>query len=307
MNSSNPSNPSIEDIVSQITKAICGQIMNENTSAGVSFPSASSAMPRQSYSAGTAQPGLAERVDYTLLKADATEDQVKELCEEAAAYGFGAVCINSAFTDIAVKNLAGTPVKVSCVVGFPLGAAGTEAKAAEAAAAVKGGAAVIEMVAHVGMIKSQNWAYFKNDIEGVKQAVAGRARLRVILETSLLSRDEKFKACMICSLIGGVDGVKTSTGFSSSGATTADIHVMREAAGDKLEIVASGGIRTQQEARELLKAGADRIGTGNGIAVVTGRGPEKDSGGHVCIGCGSCKATPSCPTGRVDIIVANNY
>lgn len=306
MNSTNPSNPSIEDIVSQITKAICGQIMKENAVPASSFSSSSIPAPGRAFSAGTAQPGLADRIDYTLLKADATEDQVKELCEEAAAYGFGSVCINSAYADIAVKQLAGTPVKVSCVVGFPLGAAGTEAKAAEAAAAVKSGAAVIEMVAHVGMIKSKNWAYFKNDIEGVKQAVAGKAGLRVILETSLLERDEKFKASMICRLIG-VDGVKTSTGFSSSGATTADIHVMREAGGDKLQIVASGGIRTQQEAQELLKAGADRIGTGNGITVVTGRAPEKDSGGHVCIGCGSCKLTPSCPTGRVDIIVANNY
>ena len=306
MNSSNPSNPSIEDIVSEITKAICEQMMNGSTPAASYSAPVPPAAPRQNYAAGTAMPGLAERVDYTLLKADATEDQVKELCEEAVTYGFGSVCINSAFTDIAVRNLAGTPVKVSCVVGFPLGAAGTEAKEAEAEAAVRSGAAFIEMVAHVGMIKSQNWAYFKKDIEGVKQAIAGKAGLRVIIETSLLSREEKFKACMICRLIG-VDGVKTSTGFSSSGATTADIHVMREAAGDHLQIVASGGIRTQQEAQELLKAGADRIGTGNGVPVVTGQSPAKDSGGHVCIGCGSCKGTPSCPTGRVDIIVANNY
>ena len=305
MNTFNQSNASIEDVVSEITKAICSRIQNETVPAAPPSPAAPAATPRQDVYTAPAQ-GLAERMDYTLLKADATEEQIKELCEEAVAYGFGSVCINSAFASIAAKHLAGTPVKITCVVGFPLGAAGTEAKAAEAAASIRDGAQIIEMVAHVGMIKSQNWAYFKSDIEGVRQAVAGRAQLRVILETSLLSRDEKFKASMICRLTG-IDGIKTSTGFSGSGAATADIRVMREAAGDSLQIVASGGIRTQQEAQELFKAGADRIGTGNGIAVLTGRPTEKDSGGHACIGCGSCKLTPSCPSGRVDIIVANNY
>ena len=295
----NSTNPAIEQIVTEITKAICNQVMEEAPARAAISPD-----PYRAVSAPASD--LASRMDYTLLKADATEDQIAELCEEAVTYGFGAVCVNSAYAETAVRKLAGSAVKVSCVVGFPLGAAGTEAKAAEAVAAVRSGATDIEMVAHVGMIKSQNWAYFKQDVEGVMQAIAGRASLRVILETSLLNQEEKYKACMICRLIG-VNGVKTSTGFSSSGATTADIHLMREAAGKAVQIVASGGIRTQAEAQALLQAGADRIGTGNGVAVLTGNGPTADSGGHVCIGCGACKQTASCPTGRVDIIVANNY
>ena len=155
------------------------------------------------------------------------------------------------------------------------------------------------------MIKSANWRYYKQDIEEVQRAVGGRAKLHVIIETSLLNDAEKFKACMICRLIG-VDAVKTSTGFSAAGATTADIRLLREAAGGDLEVIASGGIHSQEEAEALLQAGADRIGTANGIAVVTGV-PAQDSSGHVCVGCGSCKQAGGCPTGRVDFIVANNY
>lgn len=249
--------------------------------------------------------GLAGRIGYTLLKADATEEQIAELCEDAVKYGFSTVCVNSAFVAEAARRLQHSSVGISSVVGFPLGAAGTQAKAAEAAEAVQNGASEIEMVAHIGMIKSANWRYYKQDIEEVQRAVGGRAKLHVIIETSLLNDAEKFKACMICRLIG-VDAVKTSTGFSAAGATTADIRLLREAAGGDLEVIASGGIHSQEEAEALLQAGADRIGTANGIAVVTGV-PAQDSSGHVCVGCGSCKQAGGCPTGRVDFIVANNY
>ena len=248
---------------------------------------------------------LAGKIGYTLLKADATEEQIAELCDDAAAYGFSTVCVNSAFVEEAARRLQNTSVGISSVVGFPLGAAGTQAKAAEASEAVRNGASEVEVVAHIGMIKSGNWRYFKKDIEEVKEAVGGRAKIHVIIETSLLKDTEKFKACMICRLIG-VDAVKTSTGFSSSGATTADVRLLREAAGKDLEVIASGGIRSKEDANRLLQAGADRIGTANGIAVVTGA-PSQDSGGHVCVGCGSCRQAGGCPTGRVNFIVANNY
>ena len=249
--------------------------------------------------------GLAGKIGYTLLKADATEEQIAELCEDAVKYGFSTVCVNSAFVAEAAQRLRYTSVGISSVVGFPLGAAGTQAKAAEAAEAVQNGASEVEMVAHIGMIKSGNWRYYKNDIEEVQRVLGGRAKLHVIIETSLLNDAEKFKACMICRLIG-VDAVKTSTGFSAAGATTSDIRLLREAAGTDLEVIASGGIHTKEEAEQLLQAGADRIGTANGIAVVTGV-QAQDSGGHVCVGCGTCRQAGGCPTGRVDFIVANNY
>ena len=248
---------------------------------------------------------LAGQIAYTLLKADATEEQIAELCEDAVAYGFSTVCVNSAFVAEAAQRLRGTSVGIASVVGFPLGAAGTQAKAAEAMEAVQNGASEVEMVAHIGMIKSGNWRYFKHDVEEVMRAAGGRAKVHVIIETSLLSDAEKYKACLICRLIGA-DAVKTSTGFSAAGATTANIRLLREAAGDDLKIIASGGIHSQEEARMLLQAGADRIGTANGIPVVTGI-PAQDSAGHVCVGCGTCRQAAGCPTGRVDFIVANNY
>lgn len=281
-----------EMVATEIAKAISKHLADVSTGA-------------QNQAPVSCDRGLAGKIGYTLLKADATEEQIAELCEDAVKYGFSTVCVNSAFVADAAQRLQFTSVGISSVVGFPLGAAGTQAKAAEAAEAVQNGASEIEMVAHVGMIKSGNWRYFKNDIEGVQQAVSGRAKVHVIIETSLLNDAEKFKACLICRLIG-VDAVKTSTGFSSTGATTSDIRLLREAAGDKMEIIASGGIHSQEEAKQLLQAGADRIGTANGIPVVTGE-PAQDSGGHVCVGCGSCRQAAGCPTGRVDFIVANNY
>ena len=283
----------IENVVAtEIAKAISRHLADVPAGGQVSAPA-------------VCNTGLAGRISYTLLKADATEEQIAELCEDAVKYGFSTVCVNSAFVAEAAQRLRYSSVGISSVVGFPLRAAGTQAKVAEALEAVQNGASEVEMVAHVGMIKSGNWRYFKHDVEEVQRAVGGRARLHVIIETSLLNDAEKFKACMICRLIGA-DAVKTSTGFSASGATTADIRLMREAAGEDLEIIASGGIHTQEEAEMLLQAGADRIGTANGIAVVTGA-PAQDSGGHVCVGCGTCRQAGGCPTGRVDFIVANNY
>ena len=291
----------IENVVAaEIARAISKHLA-ESPAGGQSFAYAGA----QNFAPAAGDTELAGKIAYTLLKADATEEQIASLCEDAVNYRFGAICVNSAFVAEAAQRLAGTSVKIASVIGFPLGAAGTQAKAAEALEAVQNGASEVEMVAHVGMIKSGNWRYYKNDIEEVQRAVGGRAKVHVIIETSLLNDIEKFKACMICRLLG-VDAVKTSTGFSSSGATTSDIRLLREAAGADVKIIASGGIHSQEEARLLLQAGADSLGTANGIPVVTGI-PAQDSGGHVCVGCGSCRQAGGCPTGRVDFIVANNY
>ena len=304
----------IDNLVNVISKAIYKRV-SEGTlemAAETPAPSVAPVSPAQSFSAypaaHAAVPGaaLASRIDHTLLKADATEEQVIALCQEARSFGFSSVCVNTAYAPLAAGHLAGSGVTLSCVVGYPLGATSTESKIAEAQEAVRCGAASVEMVAHIGMIKSRNWNYVKTDIERVKQAVNGRAVLKVIIETALLSEEEKIKAGTISKLIG-VDIVKTSTGFSSRGATTADVRLLREAVGSDVRIEASGGIRTAAEAEALLQAGADLIGTGNSISIVTGDVRAVDSGGHVCVGCGTCRQVGECPTGKVDVIVANNY
>lgn len=212
---------------------------------------------------------FAKMIDHTILKPDATKVDVKKLCDEAAAYGFHSVCVNSSFVYYCAQLLKETDVKVCTVVGFPLGAMSTDGKVGETLTAVYDGAEEIDMVIHVGMIKSGNWQYVKDDIAAVVEAAAGRAIVKVILETCLLTDEEKIKACQICKE-AGADFVKTSTGFSKGGATAADVALMRQTVGPVMGVKASGGIRTTEKAREMVKAGADRLGTSSGIAIVEG-------------------------------------
>ena len=206
---------------------------------------------------------FAKMIDHTILKPDATKEDVKKLCDEAAAYGFHSVCVNSSFVYYCAQLLKETDVKVCTVVGFPLGAMSTDGKVGETLTAVYDGAEEIDMVIHVGMIKSGNWQYVKDDIAAVVEAAAGRAIVKVILETCLLTDEEKIKACQICKE-AGADFVKTSTGFSKGGATAADVALMRQTVGPVMGVKASGGIRTTEKAREMVKAGADRLGTSSG-------------------------------------------
>ena len=209
----------------------------------------------------------AAMIDHTLLKPEATKEQVRTICEEAVKYGFHSVCVNSSFVYYCASLLKNTDVKVCTVIGFPLGAMPTAGKAAEAKTAVADGAGELDMVIHVGMIKSGDWDYVRQDIASVVEAADGQALVKVILETCLLTDEEKEKACRIC-LEAGADYVKTSTGFSSGGATVEDVALMRRTVGDKAGVKASGGIRTLADVKAMTRAGASRIGASAGIAIV---------------------------------------
>ena len=208
-------------------------------------------------------------IDHTLLKADATEAQIAKLCQEAKEHGFASVCVNPGYVPEAAEALKGTDVRVCTVIGFPLGATSSEAKAAETADAIAKGAAEVDMVVNVGRIKSGNWDYVRSDIAAVVNAARGRALTKVIIETCLLTDDEKIRVCEIAKE-AGADFVKTSTGFSTGGATAADIALMRKTVGPDMGVKASGGIHSTEEAIALIEAGASRIGASAGIAIISG-------------------------------------
>lgn len=209
---------------------------------------------------------IASMIDHTLLKPEATPAQVERLCAEAAEYHFASVCVNPVYIPLAARLLKGTGVKVCCVVGFPLGAIAPEQKAAEAASCAAMGAEELDMVIHVGAAKAGDWALVQRDIEGVVKAAAGRT-VKVIIETCLLTDEEKVKACEAAKA-AGAHFVKTSTGFSTGGATTHDIALMRKTVGPEMGVKASGGIRDYETAMAMIEAGANRIGASAGIAIV---------------------------------------
>ena len=209
---------------------------------------------------------LAAYMDHTLLKADASKEQIRKVCEEARKYHFASVCVNSYWIPFVAEELKGTTISPCCVVGFPLGAMLTSAKAAETREAVLAGAAEIDMVLNVGAVKSQDWDSVKADISAVN-AVKGSAKLKVILETYLLTDEEKVRACEIAKE-AGADFVKTSTGFSTGGATAADVALMRRTVGESVGVKASGGIRTLEDALKMIEAGANRLGVSAGVRIV---------------------------------------
>lgn len=212
---------------------------------------------------------LASIIDHTLLKPDATEDQIIKICSEAKEYSFASVCINPCYVRLAAKELKDTKVKVCTVIGFPLGAATTALKAAEAADAVKNGADEVDMVINIGALKSGNIKAVEEDIKAVVYAVKPKAIVKVIIETCLLTDEEKVKACMAAKT-AGADFVKTSTGFGTGGAKVEDIKLMRKTVGNSMRIKASGGIRDYDTAKAMIEAGADRIGASASVAIVTG-------------------------------------
>ena len=215
---------------------------------------------------------LAGMIDHTLLRADATKEEINQLCREAQEYGFASVCVNPCYVTRAAGRLRKDPVKVCTVLGFPLGASQTMTKSYEAAMAVCSGADEVDMVMNIGFMKSGLYDDVEQDIDEVAEAVRGHkegAILKVILETCLLTDEEIIKACEIC-LNCDVDFVKTSTGFSTGGATVHAVELMKQTVGDKLGIKAAGGIHTTEEALALIAAGATRIGASAGIAIVDG-------------------------------------
>lgn len=208
-------------------------------------------------------------IDHTLLKADANKEQIVKLCEEAKEYGFFSVCVNPTWVARASELLKGSNVKVCTVIGFPLGANTSETKAFEAKDAIDKGATEVDMVINIGALKDQNDELVENDIRAVVDISQGKALVKVIIETSLLTEDEKVRACKL-AVRAGADYVKTSTGFSTGGATIEDIKLMRKTVGPDIGVKASGGVRDRQGALALVEAGATRIGASSGIAIVKG-------------------------------------
>ena len=209
---------------------------------------------------------LAKYIDHTLLKADATIESITVLCTEAAENHFAAVCVNPVYVDLAAHLLAGTGVKVATVVGFPLGATFTEVKVLETKEAILRKADEIDMVINIGAAKAGQWDAVTEDIREVVAAAEGRP-VKVIMETALLTDDEKRQACQ-ASLAAGAHFVKTSTGFGPAGATVEDVKLLKSVVGDKAEVKASGGIRTKEQIEAMIAAGATRIGTSAGVALI---------------------------------------
>lgn len=214
---------------------------------------------------------LAKYIDHTLLKPEAIKNDIDVIVSEAKQYQFASVCVNPHWVTYCAKKLKGSSVKVCTVIGFPLGATTTETKVAETKQAIKNGATEIDLVINVGELKANNTVFVKEEIEQIVQATKGKATTKVIIETALLTDDEKVLACQIAQE-ANADFVKTSTGFADGGATVADIKLMRETVGDHMGIKASGGIRDKQTAQEMINAGATRIGASAGVSIVT----EKD-------------------------------
>jgi deoxyribose-phosphate aldolase len=224
--------------------------------------------------AGGVSADLARMIDHTLLKPEATPAEVEKLCEEARKYSFASVCINAGYVPLCVRLLRGTPVRVCTVIGFPLGATSTAAKAFETEQAIRDGAQEVDMVINVGMLKAGDTVYVERDIAAVVN-VARRHRVltKVIIETALLTDEEKVKACLLTKK-AGADFVKTSTGFAKGGATAGDIALMRRVVGSAMGVKAAGGVRSREDALAMVASGADRIGASASVRIVVGEAGE---------------------------------
>jgi deoxyribose-phosphate aldolase len=239
----------------------CARNTKEIIAAGANRVSASDRLTK-------IDPAIAAMIDHTILKPEATRDDVIKVCREARQYNFASVCVNPYWVPLVKRELAGSPVLVCTVVGFPLGATSTEAKVCETENATRAGAQEIDMVINVGALKSGDTAAVRKDISSVAEAAhRGRAILKVILETALLDDTQKTVASQICKA-AGADFVKTSTGFSTAGATAHDIALMRAAVGPTMGVKASGGIRTLQDLQTMAAAGATRIGASASVKIV---------------------------------------
>ncbi|SHE56350.1 deoxyribose-phosphate aldolase [Clostridium fallax] len=213
---------------------------------------------------------LAKMIDHTALKADTKEAAIRELCKEALEYNFASVCINPANVKLASELLKGSDVKVCTVIGFPLGANTSAVKAFETEDAIKNGANEVDMVINIGKLKDKDYDYVREDIKSVVNAAKGKALTKVIIETCLLTDEEKVMACKL-SKEAGANFVKTSTGFSTGGATPEDVKLMRETVGAEMGVKASGGVRSQEDAIKVVEAGANRIGASASIAICEGQ------------------------------------
>lgn len=212
---------------------------------------------------------LAGMIDHTLLRADATQAEITKLTEEAKKYKFASVCVNPTWVEYAAKQLAGTTVKVCTVIGFPLGAATSESKAFEAKDAITKGATEVDMVINIGALKEGNDQLVEKDIKAVVDAAKGKALVKVIIETCLLTDEQKVRACTL-AVKAGTDFVKTSTGFSTGGSTPADVALMRKTVGSTIGVKASGGVRNLADMEKVVAAGATRVGASSGVKIMEG-------------------------------------
>ena len=210
----------------------------------------------------------AAMIDHTLLKAEATKNEITKICEEALKYEFASVCVNPTWVNYSSELLAGSNVKVCTVIGFPLGTTTSEVKAFETSNAIENGAQEIDMVINIGALKDKNYDLVLNDIKAVVTAADGTL-VKVIIETALLTDEEKVKACEL-SIEAGADFVKTSTGFSTGGATAEDVALMRKTVGPEIGVKASGGVRSLEDMQKMIEAGATRIGASSGVAIMNG-------------------------------------
>jgi deoxyribose-phosphate aldolase len=260
--------------VEQLVRAITSKLAQQpQASDGDRLWPKGNAHPRESVSQGATSPvsevrQLATLIDHTLLRPEATRAQVEQLCEEALQWGFAAVCVHSAWVPLVAERLQGSQVRVGSVAGFPYGANLTSAKCAETAAAIQAGAREIDMVMNIGAMRSGDYALVESDVRAVAETCHARGvLLKVILENAFLDEQQKVSACQFAQR-AGADFVKTSTGLASSGATVADVRLMRKIVGTEMGVKAAGGIRTLADALRMFEAGANRLGTSAGVAIL---------------------------------------
>lgn len=218
---------------------------------------------------------LAKYIDHTLLKPDTNRTAIMRLCEEAKQHQFASVCVNPTWVSLAKELLKGSGVKVCTVIGFPLGANTPSVKAFETEDAIRNGAEEVDMVINIGAIKSGDWDLVRKDVDAVVAAAQSKALVKVILETGMLTQEEKVKACEICKE-AGADYVKTSTGFGPGGATVEDVALMRKTVGPEMGVKASGGVRDAETVLKMIEAGATRIGASAGVSIVSGAGASAE-------------------------------
>lgn len=222
---------------------------------------------------------LAKMIDHTKLKADTTQDEIAVLTSEAKEHGFWSVCINPVWIPFAKKELAGSDVKICTVIGFPLGANSSKTKAFETNQAISDGADEVDMVINVGALKQAQYDVVLEDIKAVVNEAKGRALVKVIIETALLTKEEIIKVCEL-SVEAGANYVKTSTGFSTAGATAENVKLMKDTVGDKALVKASGGVRTTEDAEAMVAAGASRIGASDGVKIIGATTDNSDTSGY---------------------------
>lgn len=250
----------IEQLVEQITQQVIANLKSADNQQQVIQNLVRQAIPGQH--------DIARLIDHTLLKPDATPDQIQQLCQEARMYHFASVCINPGYVKLSADLLNGSDVKVCTVIGFPLGATTTEAKAFETQQALRDGATEIDMVLNIGALRSGDYQLVLSDIATVtRMSHAANAICKVILETSKLTKQQIVAACQLAK-VAGTDFVKTSTGFGGGGATVEDVALMRRVVGPDMGVKASGGVRTYQDAQAMIVAGATRIGASAGVRIV---------------------------------------